>query len=257
MPLPTGRRHHAGRPGAVCRQGRWKDSSTSPSRRKLSPRAATRGSTWLVWARMAFSLAVEELALEDGVDHELVHRRARGLGAHEDVDPVQRLAELRQPLGGVRGVGQQGVRRRLRVRSRGPPADADVVGVTGHPVRPEREHGVGPDALHDAGQHVDRLAVVDLGAVPVRVVQPLVLGDSEHRERPLHLGGAYGGQRRAGRPALLVGGAELAPGGGDADDARAVADGAGHQPAAELGLVIGVRPDAEDGAQLVGHGEKT
>ena len=93
-----------------------------------------------------------------------------------------------------------------------------MVVVPGHAVGAEGQHRVGLHVGHQGGDPAYRLVLVDVGAAAVRVVEPVVLGDAEDRQRALHLRGAYGGQRGAARPALLVGGAELAAGGRDADD---------------------------------------
>ena len=126
-----------------------------------------------------------------------------------------------------------------------------MVVVPGHPVRAEGQHRVGLHLRHQGGDPAYRLVLVDVRAPAVGVVEPVVLGDAEDSEPALHLGGAYGGQRGAARPALLVRGAELAAGRRDADDPVTGAGGPGHQPGAQPGLVVRVRPDAEDGAERV------
>ena len=80
-----------------------------------------------------------------------------------------------------------------------------MVVVAGHAVRAEGQHGVGLHLRHQLGDPAYGLVLVDVRAPAVGVVEPVVLGDAEDGEPALHLGGAYGGQRRAARPALLVG----------------------------------------------------
>ena len=56
--------------------------------------------------------------------------------------------------------------------------------------------------------------------------------------------------RRSGGQVCGIGGPVLAGGGRHAHDALAAIDGRGHHAGGEVGLVVGVRPDRQDGAQI-------
>jgi hypothetical protein len=129
--------------------------------------------------------------------------------------------------------------------------------MAGHAVGAEGQHRVGLHRSHHSGHPAYGLVLVDVGAPAVGIVEPVVLGDAEDRQRGLHLGRTHGRQLRPARPAFLVGRAQLAAGRGDADDVVAGPDRAGHQPGAQVALVVGVRPDAEDRAQGVVTGHVT
>jgi hypothetical protein len=89
----------------------------------------------------------------------------------------------------------------------------------------------------------------------VDIEQPLevtVLLHAEDLEASAHLVGADLGHALA-RPAFLVHGAALAPGGGDVDDAVAGCGGQRHQPRREVDIIVRVGPDAEDRAEIL-HG---
>src|SRR5262249_19161093 len=139
----------------------------------------------------------------------------------------------------------------VRRDRRRPLADRDVVGVAGLPVRTEREDRVGPYAGSYRGEPADRLVRLDLGAAAVGIVEPVVLGDAEVRERPGQLLGADLSKSSTGGVLPLVGRAELAARRGDDDDPITAGDRVGHEPRAQVGLVVRVRPDGEDRAEVI------
>ena len=76
----------------------------------------------------------------------------------------------------------------------------------------------------------------------------MVLGHPEDRQRGLELGAAGRGEGSPlPRSGLRVG--RFAAGGGHADDPVPGVGELGQQPTREVGLVVGVRPDPEDGAE--------
>ena len=123
-----------------------------------------------------------------------------------------------------------------------------MVGVPGDAVGPEREDRVGLHRRHDRHQLAQRVVERHIGAPAVgKVEEPLF----RHPERGAGAGHLDRAQRtEAGARELGVVGALLAPGGMDEDHPLAVGGGRGHDRAAQVGLVIGVGPDAEDGAEV-------
>jgi hypothetical protein len=69
----------------------------------------------------------------------------------------------------------------------GPQRDRDVIGVAGHAVGTERQHGVRLDVTHDGRDPIDGLFSIHLRERAVLVVEPGVLGDPQDGERPLEL----------------------------------------------------------------------
>lgn len=120
--------------------------------------------------------------------------------------------------------------------------------MVGHAVGPEGQDGVGTDAVDEALDVGDGVGVIDLGARPIVVVEPLMLMNAEDLQGAKELGLADSAHGR-GRPAHLVEGALLSPGRRDADDARARANRSSHEPGREVGLVVRMGPHAEDGAE--------
>jgi hypothetical protein len=76
-----------------------------------------------------------------------------------------------------------------------------------------------------------------------------VLVDAERRQRRPQLDGPGAGEP-VRRPALRVAGAELAQRGGHADHPVAGRARRRHQAAGQIDLVVGVRPDAQHGAEV-------
>jgi len=79
-----------------------------------------------------------------------------------------------------------------------------VIGVAGHPVRAEGEHGVRPDVFDDRLNPPDALLDVDVGARPVAIVEPDVFVDGlaccdQPRARAL----VHAGLLRATRPGRI------------------------------------------------------
>jgi hypothetical protein len=125
-----------------------------------------------------------------------------------------------------------------------------VVAVAGHAVGPEGDHRVGADLPPDVDDGLNGGRRVGLTGA-VGLVQPVVLVDAQRTEGGGQLVLAQPGCP-LDRPALGIGRPLLAPGGGDADDPLAGLTGEGHQGAGQVGLVVGVGPDAEQRAQRPG-----
>ena len=129
----------------------------------------------------------------------------------------------------------------------GPRAHRPVVGVPGDPVGAEGHDRVRPDLVDDRGDAVGARCAAGPGARPVLVAEPAVLGDAQEGQGLVELAGPQGAEA-VGGPALGVVGAVLAAGGGDDDDAVAPLASRQHEPGGQEGLVVGVGPDAEQGA---------
>ena len=132
----------------------------------------------------------------------------------------------------------------------GPPAHRLVVGMTGEAVRTERDHRVGAYVVEDRCDPIRRLVRVDVRTATVRVVQPVVLLDAQDAQRRLELS-----RPDLGRAVDLRGpnlDTPASPRVAVTQTTRCPASvSSGRQPADEVGLVIGVRPDHQHGAEVV------
>ena len=83
---------------------------------------------------------------------------------------------------------------------------------------------------------------------PSGSIQPQVLRHPQDVEAPPHLLGPFP-RELLGGPRFGIGGAQLAPGRGDADHSLPGSSGQHHQSTGQIGLVVGVSPDPQDRAQ--------
>nr|WP_211210818.1 BTAD domain-containing putative transcriptional regulator [Sporichthya polymorpha] len=200
-------------------------------------------------------LAGEQAVVENEVEGEGVVRHHDRAPGFERGELVVEVAELGPPARGDGGVEQARTRGGgAAERGRRPGRDRDVVGVPGLAVGAEREDGVRPDRGDQRRDPGDLRLRVEVGAAAVGQVQPVVLDDAEDGERGRHLRGADG--REALRRLLHRVAPGLAAGGGHADDAGAGVAGGRVDPAAQVRLVVGVGPDAEDRAEVRDRGRQ-
>ena len=141
-----------------------------------------------------------------------------------------------------RGLQQQGA---APVRQPGPldPAGhGHVVRVAGHTVWAEADHGVRADLLDQRADHAGTDLRGDAGALPVPEAEPPVVGDADCGQALHHLPPPLVGDRSVA--------AELTVGGGGHDDRLPGVPGLGHQRGRQVGLVVGMGPDAQDRPQF-------
>jgi hypothetical protein len=124
-----------------------------------------------------------------------------------------------------------------------------VVLVAGVANRPEGDDGRRAHPSDDLGETVHLRAFVLGCACPVGQVEELVVPDAEDGQRRAQF---VLSQRRqpCRRPRQGVWGAVFPTGGGDAGGAVASVSSPRHQAAGEVGLVVGVGPDPQHGAEI-------
>ncbi len=197
-------------------------------------------------------LAGRDLGVQHEVDGQVLPRGDDRIPGCVDVEALRERTPPERTLVVDGGVQQPRPRGGGRVEGGARPRrDGPVVGMPGEPVRPEGQHGVRPDPVDDLGEQPHRRRGVGVGAPAVAVGEPVMLADAEDVQTSGQLARPFGGEP-VWRPGERVGGAAFAAGGGHADHALSVAAGQRHQAAGQVGLVVGMGPDSEDGAEL-GH----